>query len=89
MPFTFRKSFKIMDGLRLNVNRRSVSLTGSAGPVHGTVSSSGRHTVSANLPGPFGYRKTITRRKADGRRADLRQKIAERRESIRQRRQGR
>lgn len=60
MPITFRKSFRIFPGVRLNINRRSVSLTfsdKSGGPRH-TISSSGRRTTSMNLPGPFGYRKT-------------------------------
>lgn len=75
MPFRFRKSFEILPGVRFNINRRSVSVTGKAGPLRGTVSSSGRHTVSADLPGPLSYRKTI-----------MRQRIAERREQIRNRR---
>ena len=63
MPLTFRKSFRILPGVRLNINRRSWSITlgGSKGPRH-TISSTGRRTTSMDLPGPFGYRSTRTRR---------------------------
>ncbi|HEV7627471.1 MAG TPA: DUF4236 domain-containing protein [Streptomyces sp.] len=63
MPLTFRKSFRILPGVRLNINRKSVSVTtgGQNGPRR-TVSSSGRRSTSMDLPGPFGYRRTTTRR---------------------------
>lgn len=62
MPLTFRKSFRILPGVRLNINRRSWSITtggGSHGPKH-THSSTGRRTTSVDLPGPFGWRRTRT-----------------------------
>lgn len=64
MPITFRKSFRILPGVRLNINRRSWSITlgGGKGPRH-TRSSTGRRTTSMDLPGPFGYRSTRTRRR--------------------------
>lgn len=63
MPITFRKSFRIFPGVRLNINRRSWSVTlgGRGGPRH-TISSTGRRTTSMDLPGPFGYRSTRSRR---------------------------
>jgi len=63
MPITFRKSFRILPGVRLNINRRSWSITlgGRGGPRH-TISSTGRRTTSMDLPGPFGFRRTTTRR---------------------------
>jgi Protein of unknown function (DUF4236) len=61
MALRFRKSFEILPGLRLNLNRRSVSLTGRIGPVSHTVSTSGRDTTSVNLPGPLSYRKETRR----------------------------
>ncbi|MFJ4961724.1 DUF4236 domain-containing protein [Streptomyces sp. NPDC088729] len=63
MPITFRKSFQILPGVRLNVGRRSWSITtgGRRGPRR-TVSSTGRRTTSMNLPGPFGWRRTTRRR---------------------------
>ncbi|MEU1434024.1 DUF4236 domain-containing protein [Streptomyces sp. NPDC005786] len=62
MPITFRKSFRIFPGVRLNINRRSWSITlgGGPGPRH-TISSTGRRTTSMDLPGPFGYRSTRRR----------------------------
>lgn len=62
MPFTFRKSFQIFPGVRLNINRKSWSITtGFRGGPHHTRSSTGRHTTSMDLPGGFGWRKTTTR----------------------------
>ncbi|MEU3555616.1 DUF4236 domain-containing protein [Streptomyces fragilis] len=63
MPLTFRKSFRIWPGVRLNINKKSWSLTfgDGNGPRH-TYSSSGRRTTSMDLPGPFGYRHTTRRR---------------------------
>ncbi|MFB7738206.1 DUF4236 domain-containing protein [Streptomyces sp. NPDC056112] len=62
-PITFRKSFRILPWLRVTINRRSWSWTvgGKTGP-HYTHNSNGRTTTSWNLPGPFGYRSTRTRR---------------------------
>ncbi|MCX4979064.1 MULTISPECIES: DUF4236 domain-containing protein [unclassified Streptomyces] len=59
MPLTFRKSFRIFPGVRLNINRRSMSITTGEGrgPRH-TRSTTGRRTTSQNLPGPFGWRRT-------------------------------
>jgi hypothetical protein len=62
MPITFRKSFRILPGVRLNINRRSWSVTfGGKNTPRYTRSSTGRDTVSANLPGPFGWRTTRRR----------------------------
>lgn len=65
MPITFRKSFRILPGVRININRRSWSVTlgGKSGP-HYTASSTGRRTTSWDLPGPFGWRSTRTRRRS-------------------------
>lgn len=64
MPLTFRKSFRIFPGVRLNINKRSWSITtgGKRGPRH-TVSSTGRRTTSVDLPGPFGWRRTRSTRR--------------------------
>lgn len=62
MPITFRKSFRIFPGVRLNLNRKSVSLTLSKGEARRTYSSTGRRTTSVDLPGPFGYRKTTSKK---------------------------
>ncbi|MFJ5262015.1 DUF4236 domain-containing protein [Streptomyces sp. NPDC088387] len=59
MPLTFRKSFRILPGVTLNVNKRSWSITtgGKHGPRR-TVNNKGRRTTSMDLPGPFGWRRT-------------------------------
>jgi len=64
MPITFRKSIRILPGVRLNINAKSWSVTfgGKHGP-HYTRSSTGRRTTSMDLPGPFGYRRTTRRRR--------------------------
>ncbi|MEU3459390.1 DUF4236 domain-containing protein [Streptomyces sp. NPDC006733] len=61
MPITFRKSFHIFPGVRLNVNRKSLSVTVGKKGSHRTWSTTGRTTTSADLPGPFGYRHTDSR----------------------------
>lgn len=63
MPVTFRRSVQIFPGIRLNLNRKSWSVT--IGPKHGpkyTWSSTGRDTTSCDLPGPLGYRRSRRRR---------------------------
>jgi hypothetical protein len=62
MPVTFRKSFHILPGVRLNLNRKSISITLGSKGGHRTWSTNGRTTTSADLPGPFGYRRTSRRR---------------------------
>ncbi|MEU5496161.1 DUF4236 domain-containing protein [Streptomyces griseofuscus] len=63
MPITFRRSFRILPGVRVTLNKGSWSIT--VGPQHGpkrTWNSRGRVTTSCDLPGPFGYRSTRSRR---------------------------
>lgn len=62
MPLTFRKSIRILPGVRINIGRRSRSITIGPRWFKKTFSSTGRTTTSADLPGPFGYRSTRTRR---------------------------
>ncbi|WP_031510110.1 DUF4236 domain-containing protein [Streptomyces megasporus] len=64
MAVTFRKSIRILPGVRLNLARRSWSVTlgGGRGPRR-TISSTGRRTTSMNLPGPFGYRRSRSRKR--------------------------
>jgi len=62
MPITFRKSFRVLPGVRVNIGAKPWSVT--VGPRNGpkrTWSSTGRTTTSVNLPGPFGYRRTTRR----------------------------
>ncbi|TCL57553.1 uncharacterized protein DUF4236 [Kineothrix alysoides] len=51
MGFRFRKSIKIAPGLKLNINSKSVSVTGGIKGAHHTVSSTGKRTTSVGLPG--------------------------------------
>lgn len=62
MPITFRKSIKIMPGVRLNLGRRSTSITIGGKRLKRTYSSTGRITTSADLPGPLGWRTSRRRR---------------------------
>lgn len=66
MPITYRKSIRVFPGVRINLNRRSISVTlgVGAGP-HYTIANNGRRTTSMDLPGPFGYRHTSRRRRED------------------------
>lgn len=64
MPMTFRKSIRILPGIRVNIGKKSMSLT--VGPKNGpkrTWSTTGRRTTSMDLPGPFGYRHTTSPRR--------------------------
>ncbi|MDX6350441.1 MAG: hypothetical protein QOF84_5231 [Streptomyces sp.] len=62
MPLRFHKSFRIFPGVRLNINKGSVSITSGGKTGHYTVNSRGQRTESVDLPGPFSWRRT-TRRK--------------------------
>jgi hypothetical protein len=62
MPITFRSRKAIIPGfLYWNLGKKSTSLTMKVGPVSRTWSSNGRRTTAVNLPGPLGYRKTVTK----------------------------
>lgn len=59
MPIGFRKSFKLFPGVRLNIGKKSASITlGGKHTPHVTYSSTGRRTESVDLPGPFSWRRT-------------------------------
>lgn len=51
MEFRFRKSVKIAPGVRLNLNRKSASISLGGKGAHYTVSSTGRKTATVGLPG--------------------------------------
>lgn len=61
MAITFRKSIKLLPGVRLNFGRRSRSITIGPRWFKRTYSSTGRVTTSADLPGPFGWRSSRRR----------------------------
>lgn len=59
--FRFRRSIPIIPGfLYWNINARSMSLTGRAGPVSRTWSSTGRRTTNVNLPGRGGSMRSVS-----------------------------
>ena len=51
MGFRFRKSIKIAPGVRVNLNKKSTSVTFGGKGFHHTVSSAGRKTTTAGIPG--------------------------------------
>lgn len=50
MSLRYRKSFKIMPGVKLNINKKSASITLGGKNFHVTKSTNGRTTTSVNLP---------------------------------------
>lgn len=51
MGFRFRRSIKIVPGIRFNINKESTSITMGTRGVHHTINSSGSKTTSVGLPG--------------------------------------
>lgn len=51
MGFRFKKSKQIAPGVRVNFNKKSTSVTFGSKGVHHTISSSGKKTTSAGIPG--------------------------------------
>lgn len=51
MGFRFKKSKQIAPGVRVNLNKKSASVTFGSKGVHHTISSSGKKTTSAGIPG--------------------------------------
>lgn len=66
MATRFRKSIKIAPGVKLNVNKKSVSLTAGTKGAHHTISTSGKSTTSVGIPGSgLSYVKTSGGKKSD------------------------
>jgi len=61
MPLRFQMSFPIFPGVRLNINKRSLSLSFRGRHSHYTVNNHGQRTESVDLPGPFSWRRTSRR----------------------------
>ena len=51
MAFRFRKSVKIAPGVRLNLNKKSTSVSFGGKGFHHTISSTGHRTTTTGLPG--------------------------------------
>lgn len=66
MSIRFRKTFTLLPGLiRLNINRKSVSVSVGPRGLSRTYSNRGHVTTGIDLPGPFSYRR---QRRIGGRR---------------------
>lgn len=64
MGLRFRKSIKIAPGVKVNLNKKSTSVTFGGKGVHHTVSSTGRKTTSVGIPGTgLYYTETISGKK--------------------------
>ncbi len=63
MPFRFHKSFNLGKALKLNLNKRSVSVTMGSGRSHTTVNSNGQRTESVRIADGLSWRKTTNKRK--------------------------
>ncbi|MGP3977063.1 DUF4236 domain-containing protein [Streptomyces sp. 8N114] len=62
MGLAYRKSFRILPGVRMNIHRRSVTITtGGRHSPRRMRRSAGRRTTSLHLPGPFGHRRSTRR----------------------------
>lgn len=55
MGIKFRKSFKIAPGVKINLNKKSTSITFGGKGLHHTISSTGKHTTSAGILGTGVY----------------------------------
>lgn len=61
MPFRFRRSIKIMPGVRMTVSKSGIGTSIGGGGVRYSVHSSGRRTASVGIPGTgLGYTKTLS-----------------------------
>lgn len=59
MGLRFRKSFKIAPGIKLNLNKKSTSVTFGGKGLHHTISSTGKKTTTVGVPGTgISYSKT-------------------------------
>lgn len=58
MGLRFRKSFKVAPGVKVNLNKKSTSVTFGGKGVHKTYSSSGKKTTSVDIPGTGAYYTT-------------------------------
>lgn len=58
MGLRFRKSFKVAPGVKVNLNKKSTSVTFGGKGVHKTCSSSGKKTTSVGIPGTGAYYTT-------------------------------
>ena len=60
MSLRFRKSFKVAPGVKLNLNKKSASVTFGGKGFHHTLNSSGRKTTSVGIPGTGLYYQDVS-----------------------------
>lgn len=60
MTTRFRKSVKFGNGVKVNINKKSVSITGGVKGAHHTISTNGKRTTTVGIPGS-GLSYTSTR----------------------------
>ena len=60
MSLRFRKSFKIAPGVKLNLNKKSTSVTFGGKGFHHTINSGGRKTTSVGIPGTGLYYQDVS-----------------------------
>lgn len=60
MGLRFRKSFKVAPGVKVNLNKKSTSVTFGKKGVHRTISSTGKKTTSVGIPGSGLYYTSTT-----------------------------
>ncbi|WP_042400139.1 DUF4236 domain-containing protein [Streptacidiphilus carbonis] len=66
MSFRFRKSFKLLPGVRLNLGSKSMSITLGSGRLHETISTTGRRTTSVRVGKGLSWRSTSGSRRRRG-----------------------
>lgn len=64
MGIRFRKSFKVAPGVKINLNKKSTSMTFGGKGVHYTINSNGKKTKSVGIPGTgISYSETSSSKK--------------------------
>lgn len=72
MGWRFRKSIKILPGVKLNINKKSTSFTFGTKGCHYTINSEGKRTASAGIPGTgLYYTESSTKQKHKNRKDNL------------------
>ena len=64
MGWRFRKSFKVLPGVKINFNKNSTGITFGTKGAHYTINSKGKHTASIGIPGSgLYYTETVNTNK--------------------------
>lgn len=76
MGLRFRKSFKVAPGVKVNLNKKSTSVTFGGKGFHKTYSSSGKKTTSVGIPGTGAYYTTSSGGGSGSKKSSSHKKIA-------------